>query len=101
MVDIIQLIMAKEKKQRRHIAYNEKAFVAPTSINSMSAIHAKLYEDGTAVLRISDCHGSIKWHNNINFQPEVKEFLEKIDNAIAVMSRFRKEIAIKDKNYMQ
>lgn len=40
--------------------YNDKIFIAPDSINSMSAIHCKIYEDGKAIIRLSDCHNSIR-----------------------------------------
>jgi len=35
--------MAKKKKKSKvHVTYNQKAFLAPKSINSMAAIHAKI-----------------------------------------------------------
>lgn len=61
----------KDKKKRYHIPFNKKAFVAPESINSMSAVHTKILTDGIAVIRISDCHGSIRWHNDMNKKEEV------------------------------
>lgn len=97
MVDIIQLNMGKKKKkQPKHVTFNRKVFIAQNSINSMSAIHTKIYEDGTAIIRLSDCHGSIRWHNNMNNQSEVKEMLEKLDSAAEAIKIFREQIKIKD-----
>lgn len=85
----------KTRKQKEHVPYNKKEFVAKGSINSMSAIHTKILSDGTAVVRLSDCHGSIKWHNSMNDRKEIIEFLEKIDTTIRHLQEFRKEIDIK------
>lgn len=90
--------MPHKVKLKTHVTYNKKEFVCKSSINSMSAIHTKILEDGIAVVRMSDCHGSIKWHNNMNDQKEVDEFLEKLDTSIAHLKEFRKEIYLKKKN---
>lgn len=87
--------MANKNKKRQHVPYNRKEFIAKTSINSMSAIHTKILEDGTAVVRLSDCHGSIKWHNDMNEKSQIIEFIEKIDTVVAHLQEFRKEIKIK------
>jgi Ca2+-binding EF-hand superfamily protein len=60
------------------VEYNDKTFLAPESINSMSAIHCKIYEDGKGIIRISDCHNSIRLWNFVNTQEGAKEMLEKI-----------------------
>lgn len=86
------------KSVKTHVTYNQKEFISKNSINSMSAIHTKILEDGIAVVRMSDCHGSIKWHNNMNEQKEVDEMLEKLDTAITHLQSFRKEIYIKKRN---
>lgn len=85
----------KSKKQKEHVPYNRKEFIAKGSINSMSAIHTKILPEGTAVIRLSDCHCSIKWHNSMNDRKEILEFLEKIDTVIGHLQEFRKEINIK------
>ena len=87
--------MGKEKKKRQHVPWNSKEFIAKASINSMSAIHTKILEDGIAVVRLSDCHGSIKWHNDMNDKKEIIEFMEKIDTVVAHLTKFREEIKIK------
>jgi hypothetical protein len=83
---------------------NGKKFLAKDSINSMSAIHCKIVSDNTsdkrAVIRISDCHNSIKLHNDLNKPEEVQEFIEKIDvirkelkhmkDAVIMLSRIEK-----------
>lgn len=86
----------KKKKPKRHVTYNRKAFIAPKSINSMSAVHCKIYEDGRAIARLSDCHGSIRWWNDLNNLEEVRELVEKLDNAIVELQAFRYEVAKKD-----
>ena len=53
----------------------------------MSAIHCKIL-DGRAIVRLSDCHGSIKWHNSINKPLEVKEMLSKLRNSIEELKQF-------------
>lgn len=85
----------KKNKLKKHVTYNKKVFVAPESINSMSAIHTKIYEDGTAIIRISDCNGSIRWHNNLNNQQEVAEMICKLTNAMQVIQEFKNEVNYK------
>lgn len=91
----------KKKKKALHVTYNKKVFIAPDSINSMSAIHTKLYKDGTAIARLSDCNGSIRWHNNMNDQAEVQEMLTKLTNSIDVLTEFRDHLIIKSKYHPQ
>jgi hypothetical protein len=69
------------------MSYNKKTFIAPDSVSSMSAIHCKIQDD-RAIVRLSDCHGSIKWHNSINEPLEVKEMLSKLRNAMAELKQF-------------
>lgn len=59
-------------------AYSRKTFLAPESIHSMSAIHCKIYDDGKAIIRISDCHNSMRLWNFITEQEGKKEMLDKI-----------------------
>ena len=89
----------KNNKQPLHVTYNKKVFVAPNSINSMSAIHTKILSDGIAVVRISDCHGSIKWWNDLNKKEEVSEMLVKIDTALAILTEMRGQVAAKSTLY--
>jgi len=72
--------------------YNRKIFIAPDSLNSMSAIHCKIIENNIAVARISDCHRSIKWHNKITDPAEKREFLEKLKNVITELQAFKNHI---------
>lgn len=72
--------------------YNRKTFIAPESVDSMSAIHCKIYKDGKAIARISDCHNSIRWHNQITDPDQKKEFLEKLDNTITELQNFKNHI---------
>ncbi len=72
--------------------YNDKIFIAPNSINSMSAIHCKIYNDGKAIIRLSDCHNSIRWHNDILKPEELEEMIEKLTNANAVIQSFISEL---------
>jgi len=72
--------------------YNKKSFIAPNSIDSMSAIHCKVYKDGKAIARLSDCHGSIRWHNQITDPEGKQEMIEKLDNTINELTKFRNHI---------
>lgn len=72
--------------------YNQKIFIAPNSIDSMSAIHCKIYNDGKAIVRLSDCHGSIRWHNQIDVLEQKAELIEKLDNTINELLKFRNHI---------
>lgn len=95
MVGIIRIIMSKKIKKRKplaHVTYNKKEFLAPNSIRSMSAIHTKIYKDGNAIIRISDCHNSIKIWNNIGDKEEVLEVVDKINTLINSLNDFRNEI---------
>lgn len=76
----------------QHVTYNVKEFLASDSIRSMSAVHTKIYKDGTAIVRISDCHNSIKIWNDLNDREEVVEMAEKVTQLIEVLSQFEKEI---------
>ena len=59
--------MSKKVKTKKvqHATYNKKAFLAPNSINSMAAIFTKIHKDGTAVIRISDCHNSVLGYTSV------------------------------------
>ncbi|ROI03691.1 hypothetical protein EGI16_10790 [Chryseobacterium sp. G0240] len=81
------------KVNSTNMKYNKKSFIAPNSIDSMSAIHCKIYTDGKAIARLSDCHGSIRWHNQITNPHEKEEMIEKLDNVINELKTF--------KNYIQ
>lgn len=86
--------MSKKKKTKvQHVTYNVKEFLAPKCIKSMSAVHTKIYSDGTAIVRISDCHNSIKIWNDLNNREEVLEMAEKVAQLIEVLSLFEMEIA--------
>lgn len=82
----------KKKKSVQHVTYNQKEFLAPDCIKSMSAIHTKIYPDGTGIIRISDCHNSIKIWNNTGDKKEVKEFVDKINTIINSLNDFRNEL---------
>ncbi|MEE6129126.1 hypothetical protein V2E39_17125 [Chryseobacterium arthrosphaerae] len=74
------------------MTYNKKSFIAPDSISSMSAVHCKIMPDGRAVARLSDCHGSIRWHNQITDPEGRKELIEKLGNAISELENFKKHL---------
>ena len=52
--------MAKSKNKKKsktlQLTFNKKEFLAPEGIRSMAAVHAKIKDDGTAIVRISDCN---------------------------------------------
>lgn len=99
------MVVVKKKKKGNnkrdvlHATVNRKVFLAPDSIRSMSAIFTKIYEDGTAIIRISDCHQSIKLWNNLNNRSEVLEMLQKIETLQEMLSEFHKEVKIKLPGY--
>lgn len=80
------------KKTKRQKTYNKKKFLSSKSIHSMSAMHTKIYDDGIAIIRISDCHNSIKIWNNINKPGEIKELIRKIDVMVKLASDFKTEL---------
>ena len=58
--------------------YNKKKFLAPDSASSMAAYHTKIYDDGIAVLRISDCNHTIKIWNDFTIPEQVLEMHKKM-----------------------
>jgi len=70
-----------------NMTYNKKTFIAPDSVSSMSAIHCKIQE-GRAIVRLSDCHGSIKLHNAIDSPEEKNEMIIKLASLINQLSDF-------------
>lgn len=85
--------MGKTSKKVTHVTYNKKSFLAPNSINSMSAVHCKIKSDGTAILRISDCNNSIRIWNDFNSKKERLEMIEKLTTLIDHIENFRDEIS--------
>lgn len=85
----------KLNKKREHVTYNKKVFLAPESINSMAAIFTKIYKDGTAIIRISDCNNTIKLWNDLNERKQVDEMLTKIDSLREMLWEFRREVQYK------
>ena len=86
---------AKKNKKVTHATYNKKEFLAPRSINSMAAIFTKIHKDGTAIIRISDCHNSIKLWNDLNDENQVHEMLQKANMLISMIVEFRDEVKLK------
>lgn len=85
--------MSKNKKKSvKHLTYNQKAFLAPKSILSMAAIHAKIKDDGIAILRISDCNNSVRIWNDFNTDEGKLEMLQKITSLISNLNNFQLEI---------
>lgn len=85
----------KKIKKTKHATYNKKAFLAPDSILSMAAIHAKIKDDGEAILRISDCNTSVRIWNNFNIEEQKTEMLQKIGTLISSLQDFETEIKIR------
>lgn len=82
----------KNKKKVQHATYNQKVFLAPTSINSMAAIHAKIKPEGIAILRISDCNQSVRIWNDCNTKEGKIEIVRKLDTLLDQVHQFRSEI---------
>jgi hypothetical protein len=69
---------------------NKKIFLAPTSIKSMAAAHAKIYSDKKEyVLRISDCHNTIKLWGKINNEEDLIEGIEKLENLTTLAAELK------------
>lgn len=86
---------SKKSKTKLHVTYNKKVFLAPESINSMSAIHTKIKSDGIAILRISDCNNSIRVWNDMNDKKQVEEMLTKISTIKDVLTEYEAAVRIK------
>jgi hypothetical protein len=87
--------MGKNKKKKRsliHLIYNQKTFLAPMSINSLSAIHCKINQDGIAKVTISDCNNSIRIWNDFNTNVGKEEMLEKVETLLIQIRDFKSEI---------
>lgn len=69
--------------------YNRKKFLAENSINSMSAIHCKIHNDDKAIIRVSDCHNSIRLWNEINTPEGRAEMMQKIDTMMQELNAIR------------
>lgn len=82
----------KKKAKIVHATYNEKSFLAPNSIRSMSAIHTKIKECGEASVVISDCRNSIKLWNDLNIKLEKVEMIEKVEMLINQLEHFKIEL---------
>lgn len=82
----------KKKKSLLHVTYNQKSFLAPKSILSIDAIHAKIKDDGTAIVRISDCNNSVRIWNDFNTKEGKLEMLEKLEMLIDQLYDFKKEV---------
>lgn len=78
--------------------YNKKAFLLPDSINSMSAYHAKVFEDGKYIFRIHDCLTGIRLRGDLNTKEGVTEAYNKTDALIEGLQGFKDFIF---QNYIQ
>lgn len=58
----------------------------------MAAIHTKIKDDGTAIVRISDCNNSIRIWNDFNTKEGKLEMIEKVDMLLGVLVKFRTEV---------
>lgn len=69
---------------------NKKIFLAPNSIKSMAAAHAKIYQDKKEyVLRVSDCHNSIKLWGKTDTEEGINEGIEKLENLINLAAELK------------
>jgi ABC-type transporter Mla subunit MlaD len=69
---------------------NKKIFLAPTSIKSMAAAHAKIYSDKKEyVLRISDCHNTIKLWGKTDNEEDLIEGIEKLENLTSLAAELK------------
>ena len=77
---------------------NKKIFLLPNSITSMAAAHAKIYEDKKEyVLRVSDCHNSIKLWGKTDTEQAINEGIEKLENLINVAAELKQVLKGKEK----
>lgn len=82
------------------IHINNKEFLNENALHSTSALHSKLYKTSVhdrpkAQMRITDCNGAIRWWNYVDTDEDRSEFIEKIDNALNFLQKFRNELGQK------
>lgn len=82
----------KKKAKVTHVTYNQKAFLAPNSINSMAAIHCKIDDKGIVKVTISDCNNSIRIWNDFNTKEGKVEIIEKLDMLTDQIHHFKAEL---------
>jgi hypothetical protein len=85
----------KKKKSLLHLTYNQKAFLVPTSINSLAAIHCKIDDKGIAKVTISDCNNSMRIWNDFNTNEGKREMVEKLDTLIIHLQKFKAEVILR------
>lgn len=77
---------------------NKKIFLLPHSITSMAAAHAKIYSDKKEyVLRVSDCHNSIKLWGKTDTEEGLNEGIEKLENLISTAAELKQVLIGKKK----
>lgn len=73
--------------------YNKKQFLCEDGIRSSSMIHAKLYENGKAQVRVSDCNKTIVlWNEFSNNPTQQAEMFEKLDVLIENLTAFKEHL---------
>lgn len=73
--------------------YNKKQFLCKDGIRSSSMIHAKLYDNGKAQVRISDCNKTIVLWNEFEQNPQQQaEMFEKLDTLIENLTAFKQHL---------
>lgn len=78
-----------------HKTYNEKGFLLPDSMNSMSSFHGKVNPDGTYRFSIHDCHTSIRLRGDLNTLEGVQEAVAKVETLEGALRRFRAFIELR------
>ena len=77
---------------------NKKIFLLTNSITSMAAAHAKIYSDKKEyVLRVSDCHNSIKLWGKTDTEEGINEGIEKLENLISLAAELKQVLEGKKK----
>lgn len=79
-------------KPELHRVYNEKGFLLPDSLLSMSGYHAKLFPDGSYIFRIHDCQNGIRLRGELNTLEGVREAIGKVAALESALSRFRQHL---------
>ncbi|MEO7977744.1 hypothetical protein [Flavobacterium sp.] len=88
----------EDNEPKSHVIYSSKEFLSDESIMSMAAIHTKIKENGTALIRMSDCFNSISIWNDINLPEGRLEIIEKIDSLLSNITEFKVELLARFKS---
>jgi len=78
-----------------HQEYNKKAFLLPTSINSLACYHAKIDKEGIYKFSLHDCNGGIRLRGDLNKHVDLVEAIDKFKALEDALREFRLHLELK------